>query len=79
MKKPLTLIIVLVGLWVLAKVVGQKLPKIDWEKKFEQMPDDAPPKWMFRNISAIRENTDRILEQLEGASAISAPAAAPVG
>jgi hypothetical protein len=29
------------------------------------MPDDAPPKWIFRNISAIRENTDRILQLLE--------------
>jgi hypothetical protein len=31
----------------------------------ERMPDGAPPKWMFRNISAIRENTDRILRLLE--------------
>ena len=29
------------------------------------MPDNAPPKWMFRNITAIRENTDRILQLLE--------------
>jgi hypothetical protein len=28
------------------------------------MPDNAPPKWMFRNISAIREDTERILELL---------------
>ena len=25
----------------------------------ERMPENAPPKWMFRNISAIRANTDR--------------------
>jgi hypothetical protein len=29
----------------------------------------APPKWMFRNITAIRENTDRILEKLESGPA----------
>jgi hypothetical protein len=29
------------------------------------MPENAPPKWIFRNISAIRENTDRILQLLE--------------
>jgi hypothetical protein len=29
------------------------------------MPEDAPPKWMFRNISAIRENTERISQLLE--------------
>jgi hypothetical protein len=37
----------------------------DFERMIERMPDDAPPKWMFRNISAIRENTDRILRLLE--------------
>ena len=29
------------------------------------MPETAPPKWMFTNITAIRENTERILELLE--------------
>jgi hypothetical protein len=38
---------------------------VDWEKAFEAMPDNAPPKWMFRNITAIRENTERIIELLE--------------
>ena len=37
----------------------------DVEKMIERMPDNAPPKWMFRNISAIRENTERILRLLE--------------
>ena len=37
----------------------------DFEKMIERMPEDAPPKWMFRNISAIRANTERILELLE--------------
>ena len=31
----------------------------------ERMPDNAPPKWVFNNVSAIRENTERILEVLE--------------
>lgn len=38
---------------------------VDFGKMIEQMPEDAPPKWMFRNISAIRENTERILQLLE--------------
>ncbi len=38
---------------------------IDFGRMIERMPEDAPPKWMFRNITAIRENTDRILELLE--------------
>ena len=37
----------------------------DFEGMIERMPENAPPKWMFRNISAIRRNTDRILELLE--------------
>jgi hypothetical protein len=38
---------------------------IDFERMVERMPENAPPKWMFRNISAIRENTERILQLLE--------------
>ena len=30
----------------------------------ERMPENAPPKWMFRNITAIRENAERILQLL---------------
>ena len=37
----------------------------DFEKMIERMPEDAPPKWMFRNITAIRANSERILELLE--------------
>ncbi len=33
---------------------------LTWERMLEQIPDTAPPKWMFSNIRAIRENTDRI-------------------
>ena len=38
--------------------------RVSPENLLERMPDTAPPKWMFRNIEAIRENTDRILERL---------------
>ena len=44
----------------------------DFEKMIERMPENAPPKWMFRNISVIRTNTERILALLE---AERAPAA----
>jgi hypothetical protein len=37
----------------------------DVEKMIERMPENAPPKWMFRNIAAIRENTEQILALLE--------------
>jgi hypothetical protein len=39
--------------------------RADFGQIVERMPENAPPKWIFRNISAIRENTDRILQLLE--------------
>ncbi len=65
MKKILAIAAVLAVLGVLARRFGSKMPTIDWEKRLEAMPDNAPPKWMFRNIAAIRENTDKILQLLE--------------
>lgn len=65
MKKLLLFAALVVGLVVLAKRLGPKVRDLDWEERFERLPDNAPPKWMFRNISAIRENTDRILELLD--------------
>jgi hypothetical protein len=76
MKKALVLVAALVGLAVVAKLFGSKMQNVDWETKFERMPDNAPPKWMFRNITAIRENTDRILELAERASSEATPAPA---
>ena len=38
---------------------------LDFGRMIERMPENAPPKWMFRNITAIRENTERILQLLE--------------
>jgi hypothetical protein len=53
-----------IGVAVVAKRLAPKMRPIDWEQRFERMPDNAPRKWMFTNIKAIRDNTDRILEQL---------------
>lgn len=68
---------VLAGLGALARHFGPKMPNFDWEKRIESMPDNAPPKWMFRNITAIRENTDRILELLQSGRAQPAAQAPP--
>ena len=64
MKKALVGAALLVGLGVVARRFGATM--------FENLPDDAPPKWMFSNIAAIRENTDRILAILERDGAESA-------
>jgi hypothetical protein len=50
----------------LAKRFAPQLGKMDWEQRFAAMPDNAPRKWMYRNISEIHDNTERILELLEG-------------
>jgi len=54
-----------IGGAILAKRFASSCSGFDIERMIERMPDDAPPKWMFRNISAIRENTDHIVELLE--------------
>jgi hypothetical protein len=56
---------VVVGGAVLAKRYVLSGGEFDMERFIERMPANSPPKWMFQNISAIRENTDRILEILE--------------
>ena len=48
---------------LLMKLFGPKLGE-RMDRMFEEAPDDFPPKWMYVNITAIRENTDRILEAL---------------
>jgi hypothetical protein len=58
----LVLIIAAVGAAI--KVMGPKISAA-MEDKFENAPDDFPPKWMFLNITAIRDNTERILRLLE--------------
>jgi hypothetical protein len=80
MKKALVFAAVFVGLGVLASRLGAKMQNIDWEETFERMPDNAPPKWMFRNITTIRENTDRLLEILEpGRTGPERPVSPPPG
>ena len=45
------------------KLVGPKLSE-RMDRMFEEAPDDFPPKWMYLNIMAIRENTEQILDAL---------------
>jgi hypothetical protein len=61
----------LVGLVFLAKRVAPRLGEVDVGRAIDAMPDNAPPKWVFNNVTAIRENTERILAILEGRTAAS--------
>jgi hypothetical protein len=64
MKKLLVLIAVAAGVGVAVKRFAPDLGQIDWEQQFDAMPDNAPPKWMFNIIRAIRTNTEHIIELL---------------
>lgn len=57
----------------LAMRLASKSGAFHWERMLERMPDAAPPKRVSSDIKAIRENTDRILERLEGPSAPERP------
>jgi len=61
-KKMVPLVLIAGGVAVLARKLGRQR---DWGRIIERMPDDAPPKWMFNNITALREEHGRILEQNE--------------
>jgi hypothetical protein len=74
MKKFLIAGAILVGLGALARIFAPKAAGVDWEQRFDAMPDNAPPKWIYRNIKAIRKNTERILELLEPSPAPEVPA-----
>jgi hypothetical protein len=52
------------GAALLAKRLTSRSGGLDFGRLVERMPENAPPKWIFRNISAIRENK-RILQMLE--------------
>jgi hypothetical protein len=61
------------GVALVAKRFASGSSGLDIGRLFERMPENAPPKLMFRNISAIRENTERILQLLESERTTAAP------
>ena len=55
---------------------GRERPTL-WDKMrdfMDDMPEDFPPRIMFDNLAATRENTERILEILEAFENREAPA-----
>jgi hypothetical protein len=65
MKKLIIAALALVGLATVVGLVAGKARSADWEDRIAKMPDGAPPKWIYRNVNEIRENTLRILEKLD--------------
>ena len=65
MKRSLLIGAAALGAVFVARRLGRGCAGFDFEKMIERMPEDSRPKWMFRNVTAIRENTERILELVE--------------
>jgi len=61
------------GTALVAKRLASRSSGLDFGRLFERLPENAPPKLMFRNISAIRENTERILQLLESERTTAGP------
>ncbi|UCH35857.1 MAG: hypothetical protein JSV65_05750 [Armatimonadota bacterium] len=55
---------VIAGAILAAHHFGPKMGSV-CERVFDKMPDNFPPKWMYLNITAIREQNDRIIQLLE--------------
>lgn len=55
---------VIAGVALLVRRFGPEMGKV-CEHIFEKMPDEFPPKWMYLNIMAIREQNECIIELLK--------------
>jgi hypothetical protein len=64
---------VVTGAAFVAKRLASSSGGPNFERMIDRMPEDAPPKWIFRNVSEIRENTERILQLLEKERASDGP------
>ena len=69
MKKLVVIGAIVAGGVLIARFLAPRLRNVDFGERIAAMPDTAPPKWIFVNITAIRENTERILELLEAQNA----------
>jgi hypothetical protein len=65
MKKAWVLVATVAGGALLVKAFASRVGTADFAERIAAMPDTAPPKWIFTNVTAIRANTDRILALLE--------------
>jgi hypothetical protein len=65
MKRACVIIATAAGGALLAKALASRVGKTDFAERIAAMPDTAPPKWIFTNVTAIRANTERILALLD--------------
>ena len=65
--KWLLLLIPAVVVAAVVAAVGRRKAKggFDFEQMIQKMPEGAPPRWAYENVTAVRKNTERIIELLE--------------
>ena len=64
-KRIAILVPALAGCVLLAKRRARRAGRTDFAKRMAAKPDGTPAKWIFDNVTAIRQNTERLLELLE--------------
>jgi hypothetical protein len=65
MRKLIIVAAALIGVVAVVQRLASRMRDFDLGEAIVAMPDNAPPKWVFNNVTAIRENTERILALLE--------------
>jgi len=63
--------LILGGVMLFMRVAGPTVGEF-MDRKFEEASDDFPPKWMYLNITAIREQNERILQLLDEKARVGA-------
>jgi hypothetical protein len=61
-------LLLLIPAAVAAAVIARHKAKtggLDFEQMIKKMPEGAPPRWAYENVTAVRKNTERIIELLE--------------
>ena len=43
----------------------KKAGGLDFEQMIQKLPEGAPPRWAYENVTAVRKNTERIIELFE--------------
>jgi hypothetical protein len=65
------------GCVLVARRRARRAGRVDFAKRIAAKPDGTPAKWIFNNVTAIRQNTERILELLEQQSFAAREARTP--
>jgi hypothetical protein len=61
MKKAWVIVATVAGAALLVKALASRVGKTDFAERIAAMPDTAPPKWIFTNVTAIRASSGALI------------------